>query len=135
MGFSLLPREDEYFDLFTQITGKLQEAAGTLVEMMRGSDENFDSLSKKIKHVEHECDEITHGVTKKLNSSFITPFDREDIYTLSGALDEIPAAMCFRLARGSPRTERAVAGGNRTGNGARRTLTTRAVLDRCLAEG
>jgi predicted phosphate transport protein (TIGR00153 family) len=89
MSFSFLPREEQYFSLFAEITSKLKEAAETLVEMMRGSDENFDSLSKKIKHIEHECDELTHRVTTKLNKSFITPFDREDIYTLSVALDDV----------------------------------------------
>jgi len=89
MAFSFLPRETKYFALFSQMTGKLQEAAGTLVEMMEGPDENFETLSKKIKHIEHECDEIAHSVTTKLNSSFITPFDREDIYTLAVALDDV----------------------------------------------
>ncbi len=89
MAFSLLPRETQYFALFSQLTGKLKEAAASLVEMLEGEDENFESLSKRIKHIEHECDELTHSVTKKLNSSFITPFDREDIYTLSVALDDV----------------------------------------------
>ncbi|HMT06479.1 MAG TPA: DUF47 family protein [Pyrinomonadaceae bacterium] len=89
MGFSLLPREDQYFALFTQMSSKLQEASKILVEMMRASDTDYDSLSKKIKSVEHECDELTHTVTTRLNKSFITPFDREDIYTLSVALDDV----------------------------------------------
>lgn len=89
MAFSFLPKEDQYFALFSQMTAKIQEAAGLLVELLEGSDENFDVLSKKIKSVEHECDEITHNITTKLNKSFITPFDREDIYTLSVALDDI----------------------------------------------
>ena len=89
MAFSLLPREDEYFALFSQMSAKLQEASALLVEMMQGPDSEFDSLSKRIKHVEHECDELTHTVTVKLNKSFITPFDREDIYTLSVALDDV----------------------------------------------
>lgn len=89
MAFSFLPKEDQYFDLFSQMTGKIQEAAALLVELLQGSDENFDTLSKKIKSVEHECDEITHSITTKLNKSFITPFDREDIYTLSVALDDV----------------------------------------------
>lgn len=89
MAFSFLPKEDQYFDLFSQMTGKIQEAAALLVELLQGPDENFDTLSKKIKSVEHECDEITHSITTKLNKSFITPFDREDIYTLSVALDDI----------------------------------------------
>lgn len=89
MAFSFLPKEDQYFELFSRMTGKIQEAAGLLVELMQGPDENFDNLSKKIKSVEHECDEITHTITTKLNKSFITPFDREDIYTLSVALDDV----------------------------------------------
>jgi predicted phosphate transport protein (TIGR00153 family) len=89
MAFSFLPKEDQYFSLFSEMTAKIQEAAGLLVELLQGPDENFDALSKKIKSVEHECDEITHSVTTKLNKSFITPFDREDIYTLSVALDDV----------------------------------------------
>lgn len=89
MAFSFLPKEDHYFTLFSNMTVKIQEAADLLVELLEGSDENFDTLSKKIKSVEHECDEITHSITTKLNKSFITPFDREDIYTLSVALDDV----------------------------------------------
>lgn len=89
MSFSFLPKEDQYFALFSQMGGKLQEAAGILVEMMESSDDSFESLSKKLKSVEHECDELNHTVTTKLNKSFITPFDREDIYTLSMALDDV----------------------------------------------
>ncbi|MEJ7623382.1 MAG: DUF47 family protein [Pyrinomonadaceae bacterium] len=89
MAFSLIPREDHYFKMFSEMTAKIQEAAGLLVELMQGSDENYDALSKKIKSVEHECDEINHQITTKLNKSFITPLDREDIYTLSVALDDV----------------------------------------------
>src|ERR1043166_1995604 len=89
MAFSLLPREVQYFALFTQLAAKLQEAAATLVEIMQSTDNNYESLSKKLKHIEHECDEIAHNVTRKLNSSFITPFDREDIYTLAVALEDV----------------------------------------------
>ena len=89
MAFSLLPREDEYFALFTQMAKKIQEASAILVEMLKAPDDQFDSYSKKIKAVEHECDELAHSVSLKLNKSFITPFDREDIYTLSMALDDV----------------------------------------------
>lgn len=89
MGFSLLPREDEYFVFFTQITEKIQEASNILVEMLGDEYENFESYTKRIKDAEHACDEITHKVTTKLNKSFITPFDREDIYTLAMALDDV----------------------------------------------
>ncbi len=87
--FSFLPKEDQYFELFSQMTEKIQEAANILVEMLQASDKEFETLSKRIKSVEHECDELSHAVTTKLNKSFITPFDREDIYTLSMALDDV----------------------------------------------
>ena len=89
MAFSFLPKEDQYFELFSQMTAKIQEAAAILVEMLQASDDQFDMLAKRIKSVEHECDELAHAVTIKLNKSFITPFDREDIYTLSMALDDV----------------------------------------------
>ena len=89
MAFSLLPREDAYFEIFSQMTGKIQDAANGLVEMMHDKRENFEKHVKHIKDVEHECDELTHSLTTKLNKSFITPFDREDIFTLSVALDDV----------------------------------------------
>jgi predicted phosphate transport protein (TIGR00153 family) len=89
MAFSLLPREDEYFALFSQISAKIGEAADLLVEMMKADGSEFEAYAKKIKNVEHACDDLTHSVTTKLNKSFITPFDREDIYTLAVALDDI----------------------------------------------
>ncbi len=89
MAFSLLPREDQYFALFSQMADKIQEAASILVLMLKAPDDEFDSFSKKIKNVEHECDEISHSITTKLNKSFITPFDREDIYSLAMALDDV----------------------------------------------
>lgn len=89
MAFSFLPKEDQYFELFSQMSEKIQEAADILVDMLKAPDDEFDSFSKRIKSVEHECDELAHSVTTKLNKSFITPFDREDIYTLAMALDDV----------------------------------------------
>lgn len=89
MAFSLLPREDEYFALLSQMTEKIQDGSNALVEMMQGKNEDFEIFTKRIKDTEHECDELTHKVTVKLNKSFITPFDREDIFTLTVALDDV----------------------------------------------
>lgn len=89
MAFSFLPKEDQYFELFIKMAQKIEEASGILIEMLEAPDDKFDSFSKRIKSVEHECDEIAHSVSIKLNRSFITPFDREDIYTLSMALDDV----------------------------------------------
>jgi uncharacterized protein len=89
MAFSLLPREDKYFDMFSQMAGKIEEAAAILMEMLESDGSDYASYTKRIKAVEHACDQLTHEVTTKLNKSFITPFDREDIYTLTVALDDI----------------------------------------------
>lgn len=89
MGFSFLPREDEYFTLFSQMTEKIEEAALILVEMMDENAGDPGPYTKRIKEAEHACDDLMHKVTTKLDKSFITPFDREDIYTLSMALDDI----------------------------------------------
>jgi predicted phosphate transport protein (TIGR00153 family) len=87
--FSLIPREEQYFALFRQMTSHIYDAASQLAEMLADKQENFIDHLRKIKAIEHTCDELTHSISTKLNSSFITPFDREDIYLLSGALDDI----------------------------------------------
>ena len=86
---NLLPKEDQYFDLFTQMTVYISEAARELKEMLSDKDNNFGEYSKRIKGLEHACDELTHNISTRLNKSFITPFDREDIYMMSTALDDI----------------------------------------------
>ena len=87
--FSLIPKEEQYFNLFRQMTSHIYDAASGLAEMLADKQESFPQHLKKIKAIEHECDELTHSISTKLNTSFITPFDREDIYMLSGALDDI----------------------------------------------
>jgi hypothetical protein len=87
--FSLIPKEEQYFSLFRQMTSHIYDAATKLAEMLAGKQEDFPAYLKQIKAIEHTCDELTHSISKKLNSSFITPFDLEDIYLLSGALDDI----------------------------------------------
>ena len=87
--FSLIPREEQYFGLFRQMTSYIYDAASKLVEMLADKNETFGAHLRGIKAIEHACDELTHSISTKLNSSFITPFDREDIYMLSGALDDI----------------------------------------------
>jgi predicted phosphate transport protein (TIGR00153 family) len=89
MAFSFLPREDAYFTLFTEMAGKIEDASSILMEMLDSDGTDHGSFTKRIKDVEHECDTLTHEITTKLNKSFITPFDREDIYTLAVALDDI----------------------------------------------
>jgi len=87
--FSLIPKEEQYFGLFRQMTSHIYDAASKLKEMLDDRQGDFPAHLRIIKAIEHQCDELTHSISKKLNSSFITPFDREDIYMLSGALDDI----------------------------------------------
>lgn len=86
---NFLPKEDQYFDLFVQMTLYISDAARELKEMLADKNEDFEEYSKRIKGLEHACDELTHTISTKLNKSFITPFDREDIYMMSSALDDI----------------------------------------------
>lgn len=86
--FGLIPKEEKFFAMFKEMTVTIIEGANLLKDMM----DNFDDPTgsqKRIKDVEHRCDQLTHDIIKKLNKSFVTPFDREDIYALSGALDDI----------------------------------------------
>ena len=86
---NFLPKEEQYFDLFLQMTLYICDAARELKEMLADKDHNYQEYSRRIKGLEHACDELTHTISTKLNKSFITPFDREDIYTMSTALDDI----------------------------------------------
>src|SRR6266571_2489674 len=86
---NFLPKEEQYFDLFIQMTLYISDAARTLVEMLSDKDADFKEYAHRMKGLEHACDELTHNISTRLNKSFITPFDREDIYTMSSALDDI----------------------------------------------
>jgi predicted phosphate transport protein (TIGR00153 family) len=87
--FSLLPKEEQYFSFFAQMTSYIYDAAHALVEMLNDKGDTYGEHLKGIKAIEHQCDDLTHSISTKLNKSFITPFDREDIYLLSGALDDV----------------------------------------------
>src|SRR5467141_432841 len=86
---NFLPKEEQYFDLFLQMTLYICDAARELKEMLADKNHNYEEYSRRIKGLEHACDELTHTISTKLNKSFITPFDREDINTMSTALDDI----------------------------------------------
>jgi len=85
----LLPREEQYFALFAQMTSYINDAARALVEMLSHRDGDYQEYVQRIKSIEHACDDLTHTVATRLNKSFITPFDREDIYMMSKALDDV----------------------------------------------
>jgi predicted phosphate transport protein (TIGR00153 family) len=86
---NFLPKEEQYFDLFAQMTIYISDAARELKEMLSDKNRDYKEYSVRIKGLEHACDELTHNISTRLNKSFITPFDREDIYMMSTALDDI----------------------------------------------
>ncbi len=86
---NFLPKEEQYFDLFSQMTLYISDAARELREMLLDKNREYNEYAQRIKGLEHACDELTHSIVTRLNRSFVTPFDREDIYMMSGALDDI----------------------------------------------
>ena len=88
MPFSLLPREEEFFDLFIQVARRSKDAAEHLVGLF-AEPERAPYHAEQIKRLEHECDQITHEVVHRLDRTFITPIDREDIYRLASDLDDV----------------------------------------------
>jgi hypothetical protein len=86
--FGLIPKDEKFFVMFKEMTVTIIEGAQLLKDMMDRF-ENPALSQKMIKDVEHKADQLTHDIIKKLNKSFVTPLDREDIYALSAALDDI----------------------------------------------
>jgi predicted phosphate transport protein (TIGR00153 family) len=82
------PRDREFFDLFEEAGGNILRCAGLLEEMLRDYPER-NELAREILICEQEGDRITHDIIQRLNQTFVTPIDREDIYALSSALDDI----------------------------------------------
>ncbi|MFL5820158.1 MAG: DUF47 domain-containing protein [Solirubrobacteraceae bacterium] len=83
-----VPREREFFDLFEEAGTNIVRAADLLDQMLRAYPERAD-LARDILICEQEGDRITHDIIQRLNQTFVTPIDREDIYELASALDDI----------------------------------------------
>jgi len=86
--FGLIPKDEKYFELFKDLARNIVEGSRLFKEMLDDFNDPVAS-QKQIKQIEHNGDILTHDIVKKLNKSFVTPFDREDIYALSSALDDI----------------------------------------------
>ncbi len=84
----ILPREAVFFELFEEQANKFL-IASQLLEEIKNDSIDLKELSRNFKALEHDCDEITHKIAEKLNKTFLTPFDREDIHALSHELDEV----------------------------------------------
>ncbi|HEU0173104.1 MAG TPA: DUF47 family protein [Blastocatellia bacterium] len=96
--FRLLPKEDKYFDMFNRMASQMTECALLLQKLFSDFDKRV-AYADKIKDVEHNCDLLTHEIVKKLNQTFITPIDREDIHALASGLDDIVDAIEYTAKR------------------------------------
>ncbi len=86
--FSLIPKDQKFFEMFIHAAENAHRGALLLKELYENYDRSVE-LVKKIKGVEHDGDTITHEIIKRLNTTFITPIDREDIYSLTSAIDDV----------------------------------------------
>lgn len=83
-----LPKEEKFFDHFEELAVKIEEGAKLFIDILN----NFEHSEAKVttlKDVEHEADTITHRIYEKMHKTFLTPFDREDIYALANKMDSI----------------------------------------------
>ncbi len=89
MAFRLTPKEDSFYDLFGVSAGHLVEGAKELTNLLAVEDvSGRRAVVERMRDLEHLGDEATHEIMRRVNSSFITPFDREDIYLLASRLDD-----------------------------------------------
>jgi predicted phosphate transport protein (TIGR00153 family) len=84
----ILPRDEKFYDLFTDLATRLTAAAGVLQEMFQNPGE-LDAKVTAIKELEHQADNLTHDIIDRIDRTFVTPFDREDIHQLASELDEV----------------------------------------------
>jgi predicted phosphate transport protein (TIGR00153 family) len=86
--FRFRPNDESFYEFFTSAADNLVRGTELLSELaVPGA--NIQSISERLGDVEHDSDKITHDVYNKINSTFITPFDREDIYRLASTLDDV----------------------------------------------
>jgi predicted phosphate transport protein (TIGR00153 family) len=93
MAFSLTPHERGFYPLFTRAAENLVRGADDLALLVAAAPANRAPLAKRVKDAETAGDELTHEILVKLNRTFVTPFDREDIYRLTSSLDDVIDAM------------------------------------------
>ncbi|WP_456695805.1 DUF47 domain-containing protein [Aeromicrobium sp. P5_D10] len=88
MRFRIRPVETSFYELFAEMANHLVEGANLLAQMLDSTTDKV-ALSERMREAEHQADETTHKIIKRANSTFITPFDREDIYRLASSLDDV----------------------------------------------
>jgi predicted phosphate transport protein (TIGR00153 family) len=89
MAFRLTPHERGFYPLFTRAAENIAVAADELAKLVAADPAARPALAARVKEAEHAGDELTHDIMVKINTTFVTPFDREDIYRLASALDDV----------------------------------------------
>ena len=92
MAFRLIPREEKFYKDFQALADELKKGAALLEAMLAPERPVWDKADE-IKEVEHKCDFLTHEVIQRLNRTFVTPIDREDIHALARSLDDVMDAI------------------------------------------
>jgi uncharacterized protein len=88
VGLRLRPLESSFYDLFSEAAAHLVDGAALLAQILP-ADADIEAIAEQMREAEHQADETTHRIVKLVNSTFITPFDREDIYALASSLDDV----------------------------------------------
>ena len=88
MRLRIVPAKGSFFELFEAMADKVQQGADGLVDLLKNF-EDVDRKTGRLLDIEHEGDEITHEIMRRLNTTFVTPFDREDIHLLASSLDDV----------------------------------------------
>jgi predicted phosphate transport protein (TIGR00153 family) len=92
VAFRLTPRDNAFYDMFTEAGRNVADAALSLAGLL-DPNANREAIAKELREREHAGDSVTHRIMRQLNTSFVTPFDREDIYRLASALDDVVDAI------------------------------------------
>ncbi len=92
LRFRLIPRNEDFYVQFNALAEELRAGAGLLEDMLSKDPVVWDKADE-IKEVEHKCDHLTHQIIQRLNTTFVTPIDREDIHALAKSLDDVMDAI------------------------------------------
>ena len=88
MALRFKPVDTAFYDLLTRSATQLVDGASLLAEML-GDGNDRQGIAARMRDAEHHADETTHEIIRRVNSTFVTPFDREDIYALASGLDDV----------------------------------------------
>jgi predicted phosphate transport protein (TIGR00153 family) len=88
VALRIRPVDTTFYDLLSDAAAHLVEGAALLAEML-GDGNDRSRIAERMRDAEHAADETTHEIVRRVNSTFVTPFDREDIYALASGLDDV----------------------------------------------